>query len=274
MREQSSWGNETNPFCCDRCWQGSSRTGSPVEENNTITPASTDDPNQDNAIAGRGNDAYNTSLERLASAGDAENAQSPSLVVVGTSGLRLGENGGDGEGADASYGGAAMSPSPSDNAGGKNCPTPCSLPPVFTPGSVEEDTPATGSVRCGRGAAGLMPTPARGAEALLPKKEEAVMQSAGVVPGLERRGSRVGAKPPAKPDAVVAAFSAHLHGVDKYPLELARLSRFAQFLTENELLREAYEVRQGTGGDMPCASVYVCMKTNCHALCYMDHGVE
>ncbi|CBN79766.1 conserved unknown protein [Ectocarpus siliculosus] len=220
VREQSSWGNETNPFCCDRRWQGSPRIGSPEWENNTITPTSTDDPNQDNANDGRGNDAYNMSLERVASTEGAEEAQSPPSAVVGTTGLRV-RNGDD---AGASYGGAAMSwPSPSENAGGKNCPRPGLLPPVSTPGSVEEDTPATGSVRCRRGAAGLM-------------------QSGAVVPGLERRGSKVGAKPPPKPDAVAAAFSAHLHGVDKYPLELARLCRFAQFLTENELLREAYEV--------------------------------
>lgn len=248
VREQSSWGNETNPFCCDRCWQGSPRTGSPDGENNTITPTSTDDPNQDKANTGRGNDAYNMSLERVASTEDAEEAQSPPSAVVGTTGLRV-RNGDD---AGASYGGVAMSwPSPSENADGKNCPTPGLLPPVSTPGSVEEDTLATGSVRCGRGAAGLM-------------------QSAAVVPGLERRGSRVGVKPPAKPDAVAAAFSAHLHGVDKYPLELARLCRFAQFLTENELLREAYEVRQGgTGGDSPCASV--CLREN-QSLCLALYG--
>ncbi|CAN0363269.1 unnamed protein product, partial [Ectocarpus sp. 12 AP-2014] len=219
VREQSSWGNETNPFCCDRCWQGSPRTGSPDGEKNTVTPTSKGDPNQENANARRGKDAYNMSLERAASTEDAEEAQLPPSVVVGTTGLRVRR----GDDAGASYGGAAMSwPSPSENAGGKNCPTPGLLPLVSTPGSVEEETPATGSVRCGWGAARLM-------------------QSA-AVPGLERRDTRVGTKPPAKPDAVAAAFSAHLHAVDKYPLELARLCRFAQFLTENELLREAYEV--------------------------------
>ncbi|CAM9277017.1 unnamed protein product, partial [Ectocarpus fasciculatus] len=240
VREQSSWGNETNPFCCDRCWQGSPRPGSPVQENSTKTPTATDDPIQDNANTGRGNDAYNTSLERLASAEDAGDAQSPPSAVVGTSGSRLRK----GDDTGASYGGTAMSwPSPSENAGGKNCPTPGLLPPVSTPGSIEEDTPATGPVRCGRGAVGLMPTPARGVESLLLKTEETAKPSAAVVPGFGRRGSsRVGVKPPAKPDAVAAAFSAHLHGVDKYPLELARLCRFTQFLTENELLREAYEV--------------------------------
>lgn len=272
MREQSSWGNETNPFCCDRCWQGSPRPGSPVQENSTKTPTATDDPIQDNANTGRGNDAYNTSLERLASAEDAEDAQSPPSAIVGTRGSRL-RNGDD---AGASYGGTAMSwPSPSENAGGKNCPTPGLLPPVSTPGSIEEDTPATGPVRCGRGAVGLMPTPAREVESLLLKTEETAKPSAAVVPGFGRRGSsRVGVKPAAKPDAVAAAFSAHLHGVDKYPLELARLCRFAQFLTENELLREAYEVRRGTGGDRPCASVCFCVKTICHALCFMDHSAE
>ncbi|CAB1111351.1 unnamed protein product [Ectocarpus sp. CCAP 1310/34] len=177
------------------------------------------DPNQYNAHAGWGKDAYNMSLERVVSTEDAEEAPSPPSAVVGTTGLRV-RNGDD---AGASHGGATMSwPSPSENAGGENCPTPGLLPPVSTLESVEEDTPATGSFRYRRGAAGLM-------------------QSAAVVPGGKRRGSRVGAKPPTKPDAVAAAFSAHLHGVDKYPLELARLCRFAQFLTENELLREAYE---------------------------------
>lgn len=61
---------------------------------------------------------------------------------------------------------------------------------------------------------------------------------------LEAQGDRARTDilPTQKPGAVAAAFSAHLRGVDKYPLELARLCRFAQFLTENELLREAYEV--------------------------------
>lgn len=54
--------------------------------------------------------------------------------------------------------------------------------------------------------------------------------------------------PPRKADAVAVEFSTHLHGVDKYPLELARLCRFAEFLTENSLMREAYEVRTGVGG--------------------------
>lgn len=54
------------------------------------------------------------------------------------------------------------------------------------------------------------------------------------------RGMR--ARPPRKPEAVAAGFSAHLHGIDKYPWDFARLCRFAQFLVENSLLREAYEV--------------------------------
>lgn len=57
----------------------------------------------------------------------------------------------------------------------------------------------------------------------------------------------IGRLPRRKPDTVAADFSAHLHGVDKYPLELARLCRFAQFLAENNLLREAYEVSSGCG---------------------------
>ena len=64
-------------------------------------------------------------------------------------------------------------------------------------------------------------------------------------PGLflrERRGGR-GRGPHRKAEAVAADFAAQLHGVDKYPLDLARLCRFALFLTENGLLREAYEVR-------------------------------
>lgn len=48
---------------------------------------------------------------------------------------------------------------------------------------------------------------------------------------------------PRKAETVVGEFSRHLHEVDKYPLDLPRLCRFAQFLTENGLLREAFEVR-------------------------------
>lgn len=49
---------------------------------------------------------------------------------------------------------------------------------------------------------------------------------------------------PRKAETVVGEFSRHLHEVDKYPLDLPRLCRFAQFLTENGLLREAFEVRR------------------------------
>lgn len=52
---------------------------------------------------------------------------------------------------------------------------------------------------------------------------------------------------PRKAEAVVGEFSRHLHEVDKYPLDLPRLCRFAQFLTENGLLREAFEVRRSMG---------------------------
>lgn len=50
---------------------------------------------------------------------------------------------------------------------------------------------------------------------------------------------------PSPPSVAIAAeISTHLHKVDKYPLDCARLCRFAQFLTDNGLLGEAYEVRR------------------------------
>lgn len=59
--------------------------------------------------------------------------------------------------------------------------------------------------------------------------------------------NKVGPRRALPPFAAVAAeFSSHLHNVDKYPLDLVYLCRFALFLTENALLREAYEV-SGTG---------------------------
>lgn len=42
--------------------------------------------------------------------------------------------------------------------------------------------------------------------------------------------------------SVAAEFTKHLHDVNKHPLDLPRLCRLAQFLINNELDREAYEV--------------------------------
>lgn len=189
MRDQSSWGNDTNPFCCDRCWENSPFPGPPDLEPTAAPPTDVDDSNGE----------VKSSLWVSDAKVDGRSAQE----ATGQSKLGDTEDQRDGE-----------VPAPSLNStverGDRLAPE---VPPIALLESIEEDSCVTGSVR-----------------------------GAGV--HLEERGNGALAQPPLrrKADAVAAAFSAHLRGVDKYPLELARLCRFAQFLTENELLREAYEV--------------------------------
>lgn len=110
--------------------------------------------------------------------------------------------------------------------------------------------PAGGGSRLGddQGDAGGA-APAASSDGTEREGSRSIGSARGVGVGLHVGGDEARADVPAteKADAVAAAFAAHLRGVDKYPLELARLCRFAQFLAENQLLREAYEVSCGRG---------------------------
>lgn len=239
VREQSSWGNDTNPFCCDRCWQSSPLL--PERGRTTTTVASpTDDPHsQNNANTGEGADGpaygrggnfpHNSAL-------DGEGQEETS--AFGENGSRLGND-------EKDCGGHASYNDISSGAEGENHPPPRTFPTAAVSGSLEEKKEA--EVRGGGAAVCLMPTTPVNPATFLSGREEAEMRPLTVgTSGVEMQGSEragAGQPPPSRrPEAVAAAFSAHLHGVDKNPLELARLCRFAQFLTENELLREAYEV--------------------------------
>lgn len=223
VREQSSWGEDTNPFCCDRCWQSSpSLPEVPGGENTTTIAPPTDVPPYQN----------NANTREIADEPALEGDEHEETLALGASELRLGNNG--------NVGGGDASPNNSGAAGGNQASS--RLLPTAVSGSFEE-----AEVREGAAVVSLMPaTPADPATLVLEREEAARLPLPVEANGVEMRGSkRAGEGPPQpsrRPEAIAAAFAAHLHGVDKNPLELARLCRFAQFLTENELLREAYEV--------------------------------
>lgn len=229
MREQSSWGDDTNPFCCDRCSQSSLlHPELPGEEETTTVPPPTDDPSCRN----------NGSSYPQHSAVEGEEHEETS--VLGASGSRLGNNGNT-SGGDAS--------NSNSRAADGNQP-PSRLFATAISGSLEET-----EVR-GRGRSGanhLMPATPVDPGIFRLEDEKAAVLSLPVEAnsdGMEgsQRGGAGPPPPPRRPEAIAAAFAVHLHGVDKNPLELARLCRFAQFLTESELLREAYEVNLQSGG--------------------------
>lgn len=209
VRDQSSWGDDTNPFCCDRCWDSSSLPGPSEEEPAAALPV--EDPHGEvNSSPWVSDDAaYSPQKPQHPALKEARTGEKSALTAGA---LRSEGNQGDRDGA---------APAPSSNTAERGDR---SSPPIVLPtallGSIGEDACTKGSIR---GAGGTCLELQGGA------------------------GARADQPPPTqrKADAVAAAFSAHLRGVDKYPLELARLCRFAQFLTENELLREAHEVSFG-----------------------------
>lgn len=190
VRDQSSWGNDTNPFCCDRCWENSPLSGPPETESVAAPPA--DDSH---------GEVYSSPWVSDHAAYSVTNPQPPASE--------------DTDGGDQSE------------------PADCNL----TLGDDEGDVD------------GAAPTASSNAAEREYSRPSAIGSIRGSEVDLEVRGGEAHAALPAKQKAgaVAAAFSAHLRGVDKYPLELARLCRFAQFLTEHELLREAYEVSCGRG---------------------------
>lgn len=203
VRDQSSWGDDTNPFCCDRCLETSTLPGPPEMEPVATLPIDNDDSNGKVNSRPWANDdsAFGTRNPQHPASEDANTSEKKALAN-GVS--RFGDEQGD------PYGGA---PEPSSNAVDKGDRSVPGVGPTTLLELEEDDTRSTGLVR---GAGGHLEVRGDGARGDLPPSQKA--------------------------DAVAAAFSAHLRGVDKYPLELARLCRFAQFLIENELLREAYEV--------------------------------
>lgn len=199
VRDQSSWGDDTNPFCCDRCWESSPLPGAPqvappVGDAHGVGGVNSSPWESDDV-------GYRTRSPQHPAPEEVNRVETPALAA-GVSRLR--DDQGDQDG---------VAPTPSSNATEKGDRSPPSVVPTMLPESAEEDTRTIGSVR-----------------------------GDGVYLEVRGDGARADPPPTQKADAVAAAFSTHLHGVDKYPLELARLCRFAQFLTENELLREAYEV--------------------------------
>lgn len=219
--DQPSWMDDADPFCCDRCWSNSPRPETPGHETPTTAPPPTDNPEHGPMGAAAGHDTcIGGNSRHPVSSGCARKEETPvSQVADGSNPESDGGNRDDG-----SYGASSF-----EQSDGQANGPPVLFPTEFRPGPFNE-FPGTNERL-------------RGVGTMLSAGEGGVTQSASRGSGLGRQGRRTGVRPPTtKPDAVAAAFSAHLHGVDKYPLELARLCRFAQFLTENELLREAYEV--------------------------------
>lgn len=204
VRDQSSWGDDTNPFCCDRCWESSPLPG-PTETEQVAAPPVDDFHCENNSSPWPSDEAGYSIRNPEHPALEEPDVGGKLALAIGVS--RLGDD-------QSSRDGAGLAPSSNSvERGNRSLPT---VLPIKSLRSAEEDACAIGSVR---GAGMPVDVKGDGANAELP--------------------------PTQKAEAVAAAFSAHLRGVDKYPLELARLCRFAQFLTKNELLREAYEVRFG-----------------------------
>eukprot|EP00903_Cladosiphon_okamuranus_P013005 g12134.t2 len=189
VRDQSSWGDDTNPFCCETCWENSPLPGPPE----VALPV---------GDTYRGGEVNSSRWDPQRPASEEAKRAEASAQAAGAS--RFGDDEVDQDGE---------APTSSSNAAKGGDRSPHAVLSTTLPESAEEDQRAVRSVR-GDGV------------------------------HLEGRsdGLRADLPPAKKAEAVAAAFSTHLRGVDKYPLELARLCRFAQFLTENELLREAYEV--------------------------------
>lgn len=202
VRDQCSWEDDTNPFCCDRCWESSPLPGSPEMEP-VAAPSVVDALGEIHPGQHVSEDV--ASGTRYPPHPALEEAKTGPKSELDAGASRLGGSEGGGVGA---------APEPSLDAVERGDRSP--PPAVLSATSVEEDTDAVGSTR--------------GAVVRSEVRDD------GACPEL---------RPPQKKASIAAAFSAHLRGVDKYPLELARLCRFAQFLTENELLREAYEVSLG-----------------------------
>lgn len=186
VRDQSSWGDDADPFCCDQLQSG--------PRDITATPAN--DPEGDNhdgfkSETGEGEDFSRASAPALTSS---ENHCDKLLEARGGS----------------------STPVISER----------DRPKAPTHARVSGDNPNGNRTAC------------------LPPGGATNRENNRTIGG--ENGKR--GLPPRKADAIAVEFSTHLHGVDKYPLELARLCRFAEFLTENSLMREAYEVRTGVGG--------------------------
>ena len=212
VREHSSWADDTNPFCCDRCLQGSSWSES-AGGGQATTPPPDDDLDQEAGEAGTGGE------DEAADACGNPRYAAPERPRSGEAlALCAGRSSPEGNGAygDVASQSSAAAVSSVDKAKRE------SQPPGLT-GLLG----STGDDAC------TMAVPSRANE------------GAPETPGND--GAGTGPRQPQKADAVASALSAHMRGVDKYPLDLARLCRFSQFLTENELLREAYEVSLGIG---------------------------
>ncbi|CAM9194124.1 unnamed protein product, partial [Scytosiphon promiscuus] len=223
--DQSSWMDDRDPFCCDRCWQNSPRSESPGEGEPATFSSSMDDQKDGDTSAAAGNFADVSGTSRHpASSGREKEEETPVLPTVDDSNPGIGDGGVGNRGGDPSYGASS-----SRQSDGQIHAPPVLISTDFPPGVLKEGASTKERIR--------------GVKAMPPEKEaEEVLPTLEAL-GVEQQIGSPGAQSPiTKPEAVAAAFSAHLQGVDKYPLELARLCRFAQFLTENQLHREAYEV--------------------------------
>lgn len=196
VREQESWENDVDPFCCDACYR------SPLAGEFTTPPVDHDD-NLEYDTVEIGNLGVGLSSSHH-TASEASVGSENNIPVAGIH-LKIFHD----DDAPEIYGEQLSRR-------------------LMASGTVEGNQKS----RC----SGVDSLPGGGT------KSKKIKMEAGE--NFYNRGE--GTMPSRKGNAA-AAFAAHLHGVDMYPLELARLCRFAQFLTGNGLLREAYEVFSGKG---------------------------